>query len=119
MQPTHRQRAMVDEERQIWELDLQPTNYSDEIGKEMVSTDTEPAQPGHKVREEGRTNAPPEIPEEFKKWKPLFQEEEGFAALPRHQNHGITEYNFNPAKIHHGSHYTGYPKKRSKSNDDG
>ena len=83
--PTHRQRAMVDEERQFCELERQPTTYSDKIGKEMVSTDTEPAQPGHKVRDKGRTNAPPEIPEEFKKWKPLFQEEEGLAALPRHQ----------------------------------
>ena len=82
--PIHRQRAMVDEERQFCELERQPTTYSDRTGKEMVSTDTEPAQPGHKVREKGRINAPPEIPKEFKKWKPLFQEEEGLAALPRH-----------------------------------
>ncbi|KAI7151490.1 hypothetical protein KC349_g9431 [Hortaea werneckii] len=85
IQPMHRQRAMIDEERQFCELERQPITYSDRNGKEMVSTDTEPAQPGRKVRDERRTNAPPEIPEEFKKWKPLFQEEEGLAALPRHQ----------------------------------
>ncbi|KAI7216676.1 hypothetical protein KC365_g13172 [Hortaea werneckii] len=85
--PIHRQRAMVDEERPC-ELERQPITYSDRNGKEMVSTDTEPAQPGYK---------PPYLD----------------------INHGITEYNFSPAKIHYGGHYTGYPKRSSKSNADG
>ncbi|OQN95116.1 hypothetical protein B0A48_18806, partial [Cryoendolithus antarcticus] len=33
----------------------------------------------------GGTHAPPEIPEEYRKWQRLFQEEEGADALPTHQ----------------------------------
>ena len=82
--PIHRQRTIIDKERQFQELERRPTIYSDRNGKEIVSTDTKLAQLGYEVRDKGRTNVPLEIPKEFKKWKPLFQEEEGLAALPRH-----------------------------------
>ena len=78
----YRQRSVMDERRQIGEIDRQSTTTP---RKGSDSTDTSKVLPGHEVRVEGGSNAPPEIPREFKRWKRLFQEETGLEALPKHQ----------------------------------
>ncbi|KAG9939811.1 hypothetical protein KCU85_g10054, partial [Aureobasidium melanogenum] len=42
-------------------------------------------QTGHEARVYEGSHAPSDIPEQYKKWKRLFQEEENANALPRHQ----------------------------------
>jgi hypothetical protein len=49
------------------------------------SADTERDQSGQNARVTSGSHAPPEIPHEYQKWKRLFEEEEGKAALPKHQ----------------------------------
>ena len=79
--PLHRQSSMKDEERQKREFSQPTTTPNDGSG----STDTGKVQRGHEVRTNGGSNVPPDIPEEFKRWKRLFQEETGLDALPKHQ----------------------------------
>ena len=81
--PTHRQRTMVDERRMICELDHQ--SQQERRPYRPNSTDTAEQPAGQEVRIQGGTNAPPDIPEEFTKWKRLFQEETGADALPTHK----------------------------------
>ena len=80
--PARRKNTTADEERQICDSDRQPTT---KLQISSGSTDTDLAQTDQQVRTTGGTDAPPEIPEEFKRWKRLFQEEEGLAALPKHR----------------------------------
>ena len=72
---------MKDEERLTQIVCQLTTTLVDSSG----STDTSKVLLGHKVRTNGGSNAPPNIPKEFMKWKRLFQEETGLDALPKHQ----------------------------------
>ena len=83
IKPGHRQSSTTDEERQINQLNRQPTPEPRQQGPN--STDTNKVQLGQQVRIKEGSHAPPGIPEEFKQWKKLFQEETGLEALPNHQ----------------------------------
>jgi len=72
---------MKDEERPTQQFRQPTTTPVDGSG----STDTSKVLLGHEVRTNGGSNAPPEIPKEFTRWKRLFQEEIGLDALPKHQ----------------------------------
>ena len=76
--PLHRQRSMMDERRQIGEISQSTTTPNDGSG----STDTSKVLLDHQVRTNGGSNAPPDIPGEFTKWRRLFQEVTGLEALP-------------------------------------
>ena len=52
---------------------------------QSTSSDTDKGQTDHKDRGRGGYNAPPEFPQQYRAWKRLFEEEEGAAALPKHQ----------------------------------
>lgn len=83
IEPARLQSESADEERLTHEIGSQPITTPQKASS--GSTDTGLAQPGQQVRTTGGSNAPPEIPKEFQRWKRLFQEEEGLAALPKHQ----------------------------------
>ena len=83
IQPGSRQRSTTDERRQINETNRQSTMQPRPQG--AASTDTDASRVGSRSESKGGFHAPPEIPEEFKRWKRLFQEETGLEALPRHQ----------------------------------
>jgi transposase InsO family protein len=82
--PRHRQRSALDEKRQLNETQRQSPK-TEQRKASPDSTDNNPDPVVSRSEKQGGSNAPPEIPEEFKKWKRLFQEEEGAAALPRRQ----------------------------------
>ncbi len=82
--PRHRQRSALDERRQLNETQRQSPK-TEQHRASPDSTDNDPDPVVSRSEKQGGSNAPPEIPEEFKKWKRLFQEEEGAAALPRRQ----------------------------------
>ena len=79
--PLHRPSSMKDEERPTQIVRQPTTTPVDGSG----STDTSKVLLGYEVRTNGGSNAPPEIPKEFTRWKRLFQEETGLDALPKHQ----------------------------------
>ena len=107
IQPTHRQRSMVDEKQSrgptaIGEI---AASTRDTPKEEVGSTDTSTGQQGHEVRVIERLDTPPEIlgnvdtvrepskhvPHIYRNWRHLFREEATAAALPKHQpwNHEI------------------------------
>ena len=55
------------------------------LSNSLGPTDTSKVQLGREVRTNKGSNAPPSIPKEFKKWKHLFKEEIGLAALPKYK----------------------------------
>ena len=82
IRPVHRQRSMADEERLLGNTASQPKPT---LRSSSNSTDAAEVQADHEVRVKEGSHAPSDIPEEFRKWKRLFQEETGLAALPKHQ----------------------------------
>jgi len=81
--PGRRQSSTTDERRTFCDTERQSPQELQIVSPSSTGAGLDP--PDHKVRTKEGSHAPSEIPEEFKKWKRLFQEEEGLAALPRHQ----------------------------------
>jgi transposase InsO family protein len=75
--PAHRQCSMVDE-KMINNITSQPTRTQRTVNLDIFDRNTD-------LLEEKETTAPPDIPERYKEFIQLFQEELGPAALPKHQ----------------------------------
>jgi RNase H-like domain found in reverse transcriptase/Reverse transcriptase (RNA-dependent DNA polymerase)/Integrase zinc binding domain/Aspartyl protease/Chromo (CHRromatin Organisation MOdifier) domain len=75
-EPTQQLNALVDEEERI------PNSESPEMRSNRVSTSL--GRKGYHDDGKGR-HEPLDIPEQYKKWEHLFQEEMTIAALPKHQ----------------------------------
>ena len=97
IQPTHRQRSMVDEKTATREI---AASNKDTLMTEVDSTGTSLGQQGQKVRVSEGLHAPSEILENvdtvretprhvshiYTNWRHLFREEATAAALPKHQS---------------------------------
>lgn len=95
------------EERRIYVMNLQPTSDSEEI---TAPTETARGTAAQQVRS-GSTNQAPDIPQEYKEWIRLFEEEGDDTPLPKHEewDHEI--------KIEPGSKIP-YQRPRPKSKED-
>jgi hypothetical protein len=87
--PTHRQRSVVDERKGQTRtrtacVAITSTKASSENDTGSAGTGLG-GQTGHEARVSEGSHAPSDIPEQYSKWKRLFQEEENANALPRHQ----------------------------------
>lgn len=93
IQPTQRQRSLVDEARkQLGNVQLAPTRAIRQM--DSTRTDTALGQAGHTMANgKDGIHAPSKdtnvselsIPKEYSKWKRLFEEEKGLDALPTHR----------------------------------
>jgi hypothetical protein len=63
----------------------EPSTLTKDNPSKSNSAGTDKGQSGHKARVSEGSHAPSVIPEEYRSWKHLFQEEETIKALPKHQ----------------------------------
>jgi hypothetical protein len=84
--PTHQRSSVVDETRELNNIRRQAQSNRKIADALPPPTDIDLGQSSHEiVRSTDGAHAPPEIPEPYRKWTRLFQEEEGLDALPKHR----------------------------------
>jgi transposase InsO family protein len=89
-QPTHRQRSMVDERKGhtkarkalVAITSAKASSNKHDTGSAGIDLG---GQTSHEARVSEGSHVPSVIPEQYSKWKRLFQDEENANALPRHQ----------------------------------
>ena len=85
IRPIHRQRSAMEEATYVINQMQRITASRDNTEAVIASADTDKGTSDRQSRGRGGDNAPPGIPQEYQKWKRLFEEEEGLLALPKHQ----------------------------------
>ena len=82
VEPERKQRFAADEVREFNRIQPRPPGW-----KKQPPTVSDTSKGQQDQNDDGNRgpNAPPDIPEVYSRWKRLFQEEEGKAALPKHQ----------------------------------
>ena len=84
IEPTRGRRFAADEVREFNLMrDSPPIQEPSEM--ESLSPATQRGQRGQQGRKQEGSNAPPNIPREYRKWMRLFEEEDGKEALPKHR----------------------------------
>jgi len=85
--PTHRQRSVVDERKDFNQVEAtaSTSNKDRRLSRVSGSADTGEGQPDQEARVTGGKHTPSSVPQEYKKWAKLFEEEVSADALPTHQ----------------------------------
>lgn len=85
--PAYRQRSVADERKDINYVEAAASTSNKDRRQDCVSgsADTGEGQPDRKARVTGGQHTPSSVPQEYKKWAKLFEEEVSADALPIHQ----------------------------------